>query len=405
VYGSTLYVLTDKDTPNRKILVVDLEHPNLAHAPVLVPESQKVLRDMYASADALYVRTRLGLKFEILRIPFNKKDKLGPIPLPYQGTIGGIDANPKFTDVVFGLTSWTRSFAAFSYDPASGRITALDLIPKNPVDYSSVVAREVDVRSTDGALVPLSILCRKDIILDGSHPTQYEGYGSYGSSSDPYFDPISLAWIERGGVIAVVHARGGGEYGESWHSAGKKSTKQHTIDDMIAAARYLIENRYTSPKHLAVRGTSAGGIAVGGALVQHPELFAVAVDDVGVTDLLRFQQTQGGAANIPELGDVRDPQDFKYMYAISPYHHVVEGTSYPAVLAMTGVHDPRVPSWIIAKMVARLQAASSSGKPVLLRVDFDAGHGFGSTRTQDEEKNADEWSFLLWQLGDPEFTP
>jgi len=202
-----------------------------------------------------------------------------------------------------------------------------------------------------------------------------------------------------------VHVRGGGEFGEAWHNAGRKETKQHTIDDMIAAAQYLIQEHYTSPAHLAVRGTSAGGIAVGGAIVQHPELFTAAIDNVGMTDMLRFQISQGGAANVPEFGDVTDPQQFPYLYAVSAYHHIVAGTRYPAVLGITGTNDPRVPTWMVAKMITRLQAATASGKPILLRVDFDEGHGLGSSRPQRERLTADTYSFILWQSGDPEFQP
>jgi prolyl oligopeptidase len=252
-------------------------------------------------------------------------------------------------------------------------------------------------------MIPLSIVCQKNIKLDGSHPTLYEGYGSYGISIDPAFRANVLAWVERGGVWAIVHARGGGEYGERWHNAGRKATKQHTIDDMIAAAHYLIDKGYSSPEHLAVRGTSAGGISVGGAITQHPELFAAAIDNVGCTNMLRFQNTQGGAANVPEFGDVNDAEGFRALHQVSAYHHVQNGTKYPAVMGITGVNDPRVPSWMIAEMIARLQTSSSSGKPVLLRVDFDAGHGLGSSRVQREEQTADEWTFILWQAGDPEF--
>ena len=187
-------------------------------------------------------------------------------------------------------------------------------------------------------------------------------------------------------------------------SRGQKKTKQHTIDDMIAAARYLIAQGYTSPAHLAVLGASAGGIAVGGAITQHPELFAAAVDNVGVTDMLRFQTTQGGAANIPEFGNLSQKEDYAWLYSVSAYHHVVPGTKYPAVMGITGANDPRVPSWMVAKFIAALQTATSSDRPVILRVDFDAGHGLGS-RTQGEEQFADEWAFLLWQTANSEFQP
>ncbi len=403
VHGSTLYVLSEKNAPNRKVLVLDLDHPDSNNMTTLVPESDRVLSDIYASSDALYVQMRRGLSFELQRLPYDKSEKASLVPLPYPGTISTLDVNVHFRDIYFVVTSWTRSSAVFSFDPVTRVVKDTGWIPPDPADFSAIESREVVTVSADGTKVPLSIICRRDIALDGSHPTLYSGYGGYGWSADPVFSATSLAWVERGGVLAYAHLRGGGEFGEAWHLAGMKSTKQHTIDDMVAAGKYLIENHYSSPQHLAVMGTSAGGIAVGGALVQHPEMFAAAVDNVGVTDLLRFQRTQGGAANVPELGDVDDPEGFKYLFAISPYHHVVDGTSYPAVFAITGVHDPRVPSWMVAKMVARLQAATSSKKPVVLRVDFDAGHGYGSTRDQYDERLADQWSFLLWQLGDKEF--
>jgi len=174
---------------------------------------------------------------------------------------------------------------------------------------------------------------------------------------------------------------------------------------MIATARYLIAQKYTSPQHLAVRATSAGGIAIGGAIVQHPELFGAAIDNVGMTNILRFQQTQGGPANVPEFGDVTSPTDFKFLYPLDAYERVKDGMAYPAVMGITGLNDPRVPTWMVAKMIARLQSATSSGHPVVLRIDFDAGHGIGSSRTQAIDERADEWTFLLWQLGDPEFQP
>jgi prolyl oligopeptidase len=207
------------------------------------------------------------------------------IPLPYDGTISDLDANVLLPGVLFRLESWTASGQMFAYDPATNRVSNAALIQKYPADY------------------PGSERARL------KHPALYEGNGAYGISIDPSFSPRTLAWIERGGVFALVHARGGGEFGESWHNAGRKETKQHTIDDMVAAAQYLIQQRYTSPEYLAVLGTSAGGIAVGGAIVQHPELFVAAIDNVGATDLLRFQNTQGGAANIPEFGDVTTPGD------------------------------------------------------------------------------------------------
>jgi prolyl oligopeptidase len=405
IYQSTLYLLVEKDAPNRKLISLDLNHPDVAHATVPIPAGNDVLIGVYAAKDGLYLASKRGVTFEVRRSPYGLQLKWEKIPLPYDGTISDLDANVLLPGVLFRLESWTASGQMFAYDPATNRVSNAALIQKYPADLSGFEAREVEGTSADGIKVPLSILCKKGLALDGSHPALYEGYGAYGISIDPSFSPRTLAWIERGGVFAFVHARGGGEFGESWHNAGRKETKQHTIDDMVAAAQYLIQQRYTSPEHLAVLGTSAGGIAVGGAIVQHPELFIAAIDNVGATDLLRFQNTQGGAANIPEFGDATDPEGFKNLYSVSPYHHVIDGTRYPAVLGITGANDPRVPSWIVAKMVARLQAASSSGRPILLRVDFDEGHGLGSSRPQRERLLADEFSFILWQSGDPEFQP
>jgi prolyl oligopeptidase len=405
IHGPTMYLLVDKGAPNRKLLSVDLDHPDIAHATEVVPTSDAVLVGVYAAQDGLYLESKRGVSFRLQRASYSPQLKWEDVALPYQGSISNVDANIMLPGVLFRLESWTQSDQAFAYDPSSRRVSNIALIQKHPADFSQVEAREVEATSADGTKVPLSILCKKGLPLDSSHPTLFEGYGAYAVSFDPYFDPRVLPWVERGGVFAIVHVRGGGEFGEAWHNAGRKETKQHTVDDMIAAAQYLIRERYTSPAHLAVRGTSAGGIAVGGAIVQHPELFAAAIDNVGMTDMLRFQISQGGAANVPEFGDVTDSQQFQYLYAVSPYHHIVAGTRYPAVLGITGTNDPRVPTWMVAKMITRLQAATASGKPILLRVDFDEGHGLGSSRPQRERLTADTYSFILWQSGDPEFQP
>ncbi|HEY0793874.1 MAG TPA: prolyl oligopeptidase family serine peptidase, partial [Chthoniobacterales bacterium] len=407
--GSKLYILSNKESPNGGILVFDLDHLENPPATVMAP-SDKVVGGIYGASDALYVSQRNGVGNTLFRLPYNDAATPEQIALPVQGPIFTVDAFPDHPGILFGLDSWIVPPIAYRYDPTAQKLIDTELQPKSPLDFSRFEVREVQASSTDGASVPISIVFQKGIILDGSHPTLLEGFGAYGVTIDPAFSPDTLPilvpyasvfpWIERGGVFAVAHVRGGGEYGERWHVAGQKATKQHTVDDMIAAAKYLIANRYTSPGHLAVRGTSAGGIAVGNAIVQHPELFAAAIDNVGVTNLLRMQFAPAGPANIPEYGDVTKPEDFNWLYALSAYHHIKVGTKYPAVLALTGINDPRVPSWMVAEFVARLQHATSSGKPVLLRVDFEGGHGFGSNRTQREQAAADQLAFLLWQTGD-----
>jgi prolyl oligopeptidase len=237
------------------------------------------------------------------------------------------------------------------------------------------------------------------------HPALLEAYGAYGYSISPFYASSLLPWLDRGGVFAFAHVRGGGERGEAWHLAGMKTTKQHTIDDFVACAQYLIDKQYTSPAHLAIEGTSAGGIAVGGFLTQHPELVAAVLYRVGITDILRSEQRASGAENAFEYGSVKIEPEFRAMYAISPYAHVQDGFKYPAVMLETGANDPRVTSWMLTKMTARLQAANASSNPILLRVDFDAGHGIGSNRTQALKLVADEYTFLGWRLGMDGFTP
>jgi prolyl oligopeptidase len=399
---SKLYAFLQND-PNGRVVAYDLTHPQAPPATV-VPASDKQIEGIFGTRDGLYVEYRDGLSFSISKIDDRGK-RLGEVSLPRPGAIYGLDGSPTEDGLRFGLDSWTRAPSLLSYTSRNGSVTDTGLMAGDPSDVSHLVAREVTTPSTDGAAVPISIIVRDDIVLDGSHPALFEGYGAYGIAWDPEFSATQLEWVRMGGVLAFAHVRGGGEYGERWHLAGQKTTKQHSIDDMVATARYLIAQQYTSPQHLAVRGTSAGGIAVGGALVQHPELFAAAVDNVGMTDILRFQQTEGGPANVPEFGDIASASDFKFLFPLDAYERITDGTRYPAVMGITGLNDPRVPTWMVAKMIARLQAASSSGKPVLLRADFDAGHGIGSSRTQAIDERADEWTFLLWQLGDPEFQP
>jgi prolyl oligopeptidase len=216
----------------------------------------------------------------------------------------------------------------------------------------------------------------------------------------PHFDPVSLAWLERGGVLAFAHVRGGGDFGKEWHLAGQKATKPNTWKDFIACCEYLVQKGYTTPAKLAGQGGSAGGVLIGRAITDRPDLFAAALINVGCTDAIRFETTANGVPNIQEFGTVATRAGFEGLLEMSAYAHVKDGVKYPAVLLTHGINDPRVEPWQSAKMAARLQAATASDKPVLLRVDYDAGHGIGSTKTQRQELRADEWAFLLWQMGE-----
>ena len=279
------------------------------------------------------------------------------------------------------------------------------LMPASPVDFSQIESIEVKARSADGTLVPLSIVYKRGLARDGSNPTLLTGYGAYGTSLDPSFDPTRLAWLERGGVLALAHVRGGGEYGEEWHQAGMKLTKQNTIDDFIACAEYLISEKYTSAEFLGGEGRSAGSITISGAITQRPDLFAAGLIIAGLPNVLRFEEQASGPANAAEFGTVKTPDGFKAVHAMDAYDHVRPGVAYPAIMLAAGITDLRVAPWQSAKMTARLQADSRSGKPVLLRVNYDEGHGFGSTKVQRDELLADKYAFLLWQFGIAGYQP
>ncbi|MGA2908856.1 MAG: prolyl oligopeptidase family serine peptidase [Terracidiphilus sp.] len=408
LHGSRAYLRTkggaNGAVSNGRVVSFDLASETFEAARVVLPESSLILsartgEGVACASDALYVqgfRDGLGV---VTRIPYAARSKGTELKLPMSGTVGGIGADYRRPGITLSMVGWTTPRLIYAYAPARHNFANTDLQPLNPIDMSAIDSVEVQAKSTDGTMVPLSILYKKGMALDGSHPALLEAYGAYGYSISPFYASSLLPWLERGGVFAFAHVRGGGERGEAWHLAGMKTTKQHTIDDFVAGARYLIDKKYTSPEHLAIEGTSAGGIAVGGFLTQHPELVAAVLYRVGITDILRSEQRASGAENAFEYGSVKIEPEFRAMYAISPYAHVQDGFKYPAVMLETGANDPRVTSWMLTKMTARLRAANTSSNPILLRVDFDAGHGIGSNRIQALKLAADEYTFLGWRLG------
>jgi prolyl oligopeptidase len=406
VHGDDFYLLTYKDALRYKVLRIDAQQPDLASAETIVPQSQAVVTSIDPAQDALYVRLLDGGLNRVLRVPYGPHPQAEEVVLPVKGTVYFF-TDPRLPGALVYLTSWAKAVEIYAYDPETKQITDTKLQPTGPYDDpTNIESVEVKVPSHDGTLVPLSIIHPKNMKLDGSNPTLLGGYGAVGISESPFFRPMSLAWYERGGVYAVCHVRGGGEYGEEWHLAGKGNTKPNTWRDFIACAQYLIDNKYTSPPRLAGEGGSAGGILIGRAITERPDLFGAAIDVVGCSDMLRYETTANGLTTIPEFGSTRTEEGYKALYAMSAYHHIQDRTAYPAVLLETGMNDPRVDPWQTAKMAARLQAATASGKPVLLRVEYSGGHGgIGGTKKQAQETLADEWSFLLWQFGVPDFQP
>ena len=406
VHGDDLYLLTYKDAARYKVIRTDARTPDLASAETVIPAGEAVVTGISPAKDALYVQLLDGGISRALLVPYGANSQPEEMSLPYKGT-AYVSADPRVPGALLYLTSWTKAFKIYAYDPETKSVTDTKLQPMGQFDEArSVESVEVKVPSYDGTLIPLSITYTRGIKLDGSNPTLMEGYGAYGSAYNAQFDSTRIAWYERGGVYAVCHVRGGGEYGEEWHRAGKMGTKRNTWMDFIACGEYLVTQKYTSPSRLAGEGGSAGGILIGRAFTERPDLFGAAIDAVGSSDTLRMEATSNGVPNIPEFGSTKIEDGYKALYEMSSYHHIKDRVAYPAVLFETGWNDPRVDPWHMAKMTARMQAASSSGKPALLRVEYEGGHGgIGGTEKQAQERLADEYSFLLWQFGVPEFQP
>jgi prolyl oligopeptidase len=400
VRGGDVYLRTAKGSPRYKVVRTSLATPDLAAAAVVVPEGEAIVQNIETAKDALYVSfLDAGLE-RIARVPYDAGPKAEPVALPAGASGSPIAVSPDVDGALVSTMSWTRGGKVYAYDPAARTLSDTGLRPPGKFDdVEGFEATEVQVPSHDGVRVPLSIIHKSGLKLDGSHPTLVSGYGGYGMTMTPHFDPVRIAWLERGGVLAYAHVRGGGEFGKAWHLAGQKATKPNTWKDFIACCEYLVQKGYTTPAKLAGQGGSAGGILIGRAITDRPDLFAAALINVGCTDAVRFETTANGVPNIQEFGSVATREGFDGLLAMSAYAHVTDGTKYPAVLLTHGINDPRVEPWQSAKMAARLQAATASGKPVLLRVDYDAGHGIGSTKTQRQELRADEWAFLLWQMG------
>src|SRR5579884_2163229 len=396
--GDTIYLRTHRDAPRYKVIATSLPQPDVAHATVIVPESKAVIEGIKVAGDYLLLDDLDGGIGRLRRVKRSGGEPEA-IPMPFEGSITEWANAPGSAEVLVGMASWIISPHLYRCDVSAGTIEDTGIYPPSPLDFSDIETHEVHYPARDGTLIPLSIIHRKGLKLDGNNPTLLEGYGSYGINMTPFFRPRMKAWYDLGGVWAVAHIRGGGEYGKAWHLAGKGLNKGNTITDFIDAAEYLIAQKYTSTRRLAGEGGSAGGITTGGALVRRPDLWAVMVMNVPVANALRFEFTENGPPNVPEFGSVSTEEGFRGLQIMDAYTKVQDGVAYPAVLITAGANDPRVVIWQAAKMAARLQAATSSGKPILLRVEFQGGHGMGSTQQQFNEEYADTFAFLCQQMG------
>ena len=394
---NALYLLSRNAAPRGKVLRLPLETPELNKAVEIVPTGQPVIQRIIPTADALFVGDLLGGPSQIRRFGLDgKSETIIPVPKisDVQEMVALEDGSLLFRD-----QSYTEPAAWFHCPKEKAEPVKTALRNTSPVSFADIeVAREF-ATSRDGAKIPLNIIFRKGMKRDGQNPTLLYGYGGYGISMSPNFEFTRRLWFDHGGVYVVANIRGGGEFGEDWHKAGNLTKKQNVFDDFAAAAEYLIKEKYTRPEKLAIQGGSNGGLLMGAMITQHPDLMRAVVSQVGIYDMLRVELAPNGAFNVTEFGTVKDPEQFKALYAYSPYHHVVDGTKYPSILMMTGANDGRVAPYHSRKMVARLDEANKSQNPILLRTSTSAGHGIGTALNERIKQLADIYAFLFAQLG------
>jgi prolyl oligopeptidase len=399
--GPDLFLLSRKDAPRGKVLRLALPPPArdpLAAAKVVVPHGEDSIQAAIPGNDRLYVVYLAGGPSRLSAFTLAGKP-LGDVPILPVSTVGEVVPLRK-GGVLFQNVSWVDPVAWYAFDPKSGKVTKTKLATVSPVDLSGAEAVRGWATSKDGTRVPVDVIRMKGTKLDGSNPAILYGYGGFGISETPVFSPLRALWLRNGGVYATAILRGGGEFGDAWHLAGNLTRKQNVFDDFIASAEWLVKEGYTRPERLGILGGSNGGLLVNAVLTQRPELFRAAASLVGISDAIRGETTPNGAFNVTEFGTVKDPEQFKALHAYSPVHRVVDGTRYPAVLLTAGEGDPRVDSWHAKKMAARLQEATSSGQPVLLRIS-GWGHGIGSSRDETIAQQSDVWAFFFAELGVP----
>ena len=394
---NALYLLSRAGAPRGKILRLPLDVPELKNAAEIVASGEAVIEQIVPSTDALYVADLLGGPSQIRRFDLNGKNET-TISTPQISAVQELlaleDGSLLFRDV-----SYTDPAAWFHCLNGKTEPVKTALQSTSPVSFADIEVRREFATSKDGTKIPLNVLSRKGMKRDGNNPTLLYAYGGYGISMSPTFDFTRRLWFDRGGVYVVANIRGGGEFGEEWHKSGNLTKKQNVFDDFAAAAGYLINENYTRPGKLAIQGGSNGGLLMGAMITQHPDLFRAVVSSVGIYDMLRVELAPNGAFNVTEFGTVKNPEQFKALYAYSPYHHVVDGTKYPAVLMMTGANDGRVAPYHSRKMTARLLAANKSENPILLRTSSSAGHGIGTALSERIKQSADIYAFLFAQLG------
>jgi prolyl oligopeptidase len=392
-----IYLIANKGSPRGRVLKLPVAAPSLAKAVEIVAQGPTVIETFARAKDGLYFKMMDGGVNRLRRL--GRDGGVVEVALPFDGTIGALFTTPEEAGALMSLTGWLTPSGIWSVS-AEGKLSDTGITPKPAIDVGPYVSERGFAAAKDGTQIPYSLIYKKGLKRDGSSPAFIQAYGSYGAAPyTPAFAQRTLALIDAGVVVGYANVRGGGEYGREWHKAGQLANKPNTWRDLIAVCEALCTEGYTAPSRLAIGGGSAGGITVGRALTERPDLFAAVIDRVGWSNPLRYVAEQNGYGEEPEWGAIAEEAGYRALKTIDSYQAVKDGTPYPAILLTTGVTDPRVAPFHVAKMTARLQAATSSGKPILLRVDFDAGHGIGSTRGQQDRETADLYAFILWRTG------
>ncbi len=395
--GNELFLQTNYRAPKGRVMALDLAKPSPQNWREVVPEAENAIDNVTLAGGKIWVAyvENAASKVKV----FQPDGKLAFEPnLPALGTVFDVQGKWENPAAYFSYASYAIPATVYRYNMSTGKQSVWAQV-KVPVDSSKFEVKQVWFASKDGTKVPMFLLHAKGIKLDGANPVLLEGYGGFAINNTPFFNSDAIVWAERGGVYALANVRGGGEFGEAWHKAGMRDKKQNVFDDFIGAAEWLIQNRYTNPSKLSILGGSNGGLLVGAALTQRPELYRAVICWHPLLDMLRYDQFMEAQFWVEEFGAAKDPEQFKWLYAYSPYQHVKKGVKYPAVLFMTGDGDTRVAPLHARKMAAMLQADTASDRPILLRYELKAGHSGGRSVTQDIGDSVDELSFLFWQLG------
>ncbi|MAB22753.1 MAG: S9 family peptidase [Idiomarina sp.] len=395
--GSKLYLVTNLDAPNQRVVTVDASNPTPENWENFIPETENVL-SVSTGAGYIFAEYMVDAVAQVKQYAYNG-DMVREVQLPGVGSIGGFSGKKEADELYYTFTNYSTPSTIYKFDPDQG---GSEVYAESGADFDSAnyESKQVFYTSKDGTEVPMIITYKKGTELDGSNPTILYGYGGFNISLTPSFSIANAAWLEMGGVYAVANLRGGGEYGKDWHKAGTKLQKQNVFDDFIAAAEYLIDEKYTSSEQLAVRGGSNGGLLVGAVMTQRPELFAVALPDAGVRDMLRYHTFTAGAGWAYDYGTANDSEEmFEYLLGYSPVHNVEEGVAYPATLITTGDHDDRVVPAHSFKFAAELQDKAGGEDPQLIRIETNAGHGAGTPVSKTIEQYSDIFGFTLYHMG------